>query len=172
MKHPKKFHTIDTRLDDTCKTHLNQLATEMLNSAMLASNLFQSLRTTTQTWLVVLLAEHSPSKSIIPKMKHVRTVTLFENTLTCSCSEMIVYRLPCRHVLHVASTIPNWKRPTHHDVPVRWWEAYYYYGITDNLKTDSDRTIQKMLRLLRKKETVGLNVRIEDVCKLPINIPT
>ena len=103
-------------------------------------------------------------------MKHVRAVTLFENRLICSCSEMIVYGLPCQHVLHVASTIPNWKRPIHYDVSVRWWKAYYYYGITDNLKTDSDRTIHKMLRLLRKKETVGLNVKQEDVCNLPINI--
>ena len=31
--------------------------------------------------------------------------------------------------------------------------------------------MHKTLILLRKKETVGLNVRIEDVCKLPINIP-
>ena len=28
-----------------------------------------------------------------------------------------------------------------------------------------------MLRLLRKKETVCLNVRIDDVCNLPISIP-
>ena len=78
----KQFHTIDTRLDDICKTHLNQLATEMLKSAILASRHFHSLRTATQTWLVVLLPEHSPSKISIPKMKHVRTVTLFENKLT------------------------------------------------------------------------------------------
>ena len=139
-----------------CETHLNQLATEMLKSAMLASRIFQSLRTSTQTWLVILLAEHSPSKSIITKMKHVRTATLFDNKLTCSCSEMIVYGLPCRHVLYVASTIPNWKRPTHHDVSVRWWKAYYNYGIADNLKIDSDWTIHKMLRLSRKKKLLDL----------------
>ena len=63
----KQFHTIDTRLDDMCKTHLNQLATEMLHSEMLASHLFQSLRTTTQTWLVVLLPEHSPRNVLFPK---------------------------------------------------------------------------------------------------------
>ena len=46
-------------------------------------------------WLEVLLPEHASLTSIIPKMKHVRTVALFENKLTCSCCEMIVYSLPC-----------------------------------------------------------------------------
>ena len=41
----KQFRRIDTRLNDMCKTHLNQLATETLNSSMLASRLFQSLYT-------------------------------------------------------------------------------------------------------------------------------
>ena len=121
----------------------------MLKSSLLASRLFQCLYTSHGSWLVVLLPDNASSKSINPKMKHVRTVILFDNKLTYYCPEITVYGLPCRHILHVASAIPNFTRPTHHDGYVRWWKVYYYYDITENLITNTDRTIQKMLNFLK-----------------------
>ena len=173
----KQYHKIDTRLDDMCKTHLNELATETITQSMDFSARYQSIRIAFGTWLLVLSPEHATCTELIARMKHVRTVTLLEDKITCTCELIPVYGVPCRHIFHVAYTIPNWTRPTHRDVSVRYWTAYFYYGITENLVTDLDITIHKMLKLIRIREIVGVHVNLDDLSSIPIqtlnvNIPS
>ena len=65
------FHQIDTGIDDTCKTCLNQLATEMLKSSMISSKKIQCVHISHENWIIILTQENLYSTCIIPKMKHV-----------------------------------------------------------------------------------------------------
>ena len=154
-----------------CKTHLTQVAFEMVMASYHAINCLKCHRYDDSTWLVTRTkASYTAIKSVIPKFKRVRTVLLSNNKLSCDCPHGKLYGLPCHHVMRVASTIPGWKFPTHHDCSVVWWKAYYYYGLSSISGKYSDRnTIYKAFHLLKQKEVEGITINSSALINIPMD---
>ena len=91
-----------------CYTHLTPVAYETILSAFENIASFQCHRYDYCTWYVTRYQEaYDKVKSIIPRFKHVRTVTLYEDRLSCNCPHGSLYGLPCIHEMKVASIIPG-----------------------------------------------------------------
>ena len=70
----------------------------------------------------------------------------------------------------VASSLkPCWKHITHNDVSVRWWNAYYLFSLPEKIIPDRNRQIRikQVFKTLRKKETVGIHVKVSDYWNNP-----
>ena len=123
------------------------------------------------TWLVTRTKTgYTAIKSVIPKIKKVRTVLVCNNKLSCVFPHWKLYGLPCHHVMRVALTIPGWKLPTHHDCSVVWQKTYYYYGLFSiSGKYDDRNTIYKAFHLLKQKEVEGITINSSDSMNIPID---
>jgi len=74
----------------------------------------------------------------------------------------------CIHVIHIAYTIPGWKFPSHHDVSVSWWKAYYYYGLSVSRHCPQRDIVMKIFQMLRKTEKLGLCIDINALSTVKI----
>ena len=83
----------------------DKLSKDIQRSSFLS---FQCHRYDYCTWYVTRYQEaYDKVKSIIPRVKHVRTVTLYEDRLNFNFPHGTLYGLPCIYELKVASTIPG-----------------------------------------------------------------
>ena len=155
-----KQPAMTTMAREMCKTHLTPVAYDTIVSLFEFKNSYKCHRLDASTWFVTKTEQsRNNDKAVIPKFKRVRTVSLSNNKLICSCPHGNVYGLPCSHVMKVASMIPGWVFPTHHDCSVRWWKSYYFYGLSSVSRDFVDRsTIYKCFHLLKQREVDGLTI--------------
>ena len=159
-----QYHTKSTRRNaleeqKICETHLTRIGFEILLSSFQNSKSYHSHKMNDSTWLVTKKELTTCSKSVTPKFKHVRTVTLFNGVLTCDCPHRSVYGMPCCHEIHVAGMFNGWKFPSHHDCSVTWWKAYYFFGMSSLSHHIKDRsTVFKIFHKLREFESPGTQV--------------
>jgi hypothetical protein len=77
------------------------------------------------------LRERLPS--MVPRFSRVRTITLKEGILFCSCAYFERHGIPCRHQMKVLDCVHGcgYRGITKEDVKVHWWVQYYRAAIMD-----------------------------------------
>ena len=160
--HVRKNKTNDVLKTNTwiklsCCHNLNLRGEQLLSKQWLLKDEYTSHHNSHKTWLV-LFKENSSNTSfrtIYPLYKRVRKVKNVRKHFTCSCRYFERFGVPCRHILHVFSTFPKYKEPSHKDVSVIYWKQYMHYAYNaDNSNTNS-LEIGDMLLSLRHNDIAG-----------------
>ena len=121
----------------TC-AHILPIAESLLHQEEMLSKKYL-VRTSGDSWKVVFNYTDFPNESsraidgdnpakwkkLVPKFRHVRSVTKEESYFKCSCGHFQRFGIPCRHLFAVAGATNNaFCGFTHHDLSVVWLRAY------------------------------------------------
>ena len=68
----------------------------------------------------------------------------------------------------MASIIPGWKFPTHHDCSITWWKAYYYYELSVSSAKQDRNNVYKSFHLLKQKERKGVKMYLTKLIHIPM----
>ena len=108
--------------------------------------------------------------TVIPRFLRIRTVTVDEDdTMFCTCNHFERLGLPCVHQACVATMCYEcqdthmdhgpFKGFTHHDISVRWWSSYLYYGY----KASTPSAIVQNFHTLAVKDVRGPKLRCQKI---------
>ena len=135
-------------------------------------NDYVSQRVEEKLWLVAgKNQEKNLATGIIPCFSRVQEVSIVDGEyLLCSCMHFERIGIPCRHQMHVLSSISGeYMGITHHDVSVTWWKEFTKYAFTD------DTCCQKVASLYQKllfNDTRGPSIPPQGRIELPPVLPT
>ena len=132
---------------------------------------YSNLKISSNEWLVCRNIEEYPYLGIthIPRFNRVRKVTYSEGKLCCNCDYHSCWKLICPHVIHVALECNPTYKISHRSISCIWWKSYYD---TNSHKINDHGVLgdlSKLFMLLRKKETIGINMNIEFIEFIPVH---
>ena len=87
--------------------------------------------------------------------KRVRTITVKQSVMYCSCHMFERFGIPCRHMFAVLDTMPKYKQPSINDVSVIYWKAYSLYCYNDDNNDEKSLKLGQLLADLRSKDIKG-----------------
>ena len=126
-------------------THKGEgLVTQQWN---LRSN-YISQRVAEKHWLVSAKRDKNRVTSgLVPRFARVRKVSISDDRiLVCSCMHFERIGIPCRHQMHILSSLSNdYLGITHHDVCVTWWQEFLAYGFSNDPKCHNISSLYKQL---------------------------
>ena len=144
----------------SCGDELNLRGEQLLTSEWNKRNMYVSCRSTSTQWLVTYnneldIRKQNGYKTIYPLFKRIRTVTVKNSVLYCSCHMFERFGIPCRHMLCVLDTFPKYNMPSANDVSVIYWKAYSLYCYNHNNKDEKSIKLGQLLADLRDKDILG-----------------
>ena len=122
-----------------------------------SSSKWQSVKFNQTQYYVTRKEERvAANQQVHPRYHRVRTVTIYQNRLTCDCSFSPVNGIPCVHVLHVEFLDDEYKGPLKRDISVFWWKDYMTFGIDVQNRDFNEREINHNFLKIRLCEKDGL----------------
>ena len=119
------------------------------------------------SWLVkrLPLEQVSYTCKLIPSFINTNTVHVQNEIMYCSCCFYERFGLPCRHMLHVLRSFPDYSQPSKIDISIHWWKSYYQFGY----QTDPDQiVISNLLQDIESKDAKGPHCPREWYVRMPI----
>lgn len=98
----------------------------------------------------------SPTSGLVPFFSRVRKVSLVDgNILLCSCMHFERLGIPCRHQMHILSSLDaDYVGVSHHDVSVTWWNEFARYAFSASTDTTS-KTLSTLYKRLLFNDVCG-----------------
>ena len=162
----------------TTKTPVWKHSLQNLNSKIISRGLslltvqfnlhsnYENIKIDTGTWYVRMETNSDKGRqsslySVHPIYSRVRTVTVIDGFVKCSCKLFERTGLICRHMFNVLSTFHRYDGPFHHDVSVCWWSNYYKNA---GLQTPLSKALEKLF----DNDVVGPYIKPHHYEHLPV----
>ena len=110
--------------------HIVQRGIFLLNEQFNVHSNYENEKIGEHSWMVRMCpkldkARTSSMHSVHPIYSRIRTVTVQNSRMKCSCKYFERVGLICRHMFNVMATFKHYQGPSHHDISVHWWANYY-----------------------------------------------
>ena len=108
----------------------------LLNQEFNARSNYENVMIKSNSWKVRMLPNLDETRCssiyrVHPIYSRVRTVTVQQSRMKCSCQYFERTGLICRHMFNVMANFIHYKGPSHHDISVHWWANYYKSGCSN-----------------------------------------
>ena len=118
---------------------------------------YENLKISDNSWLVRMKGNlddlrQSTLFNVHPIYSRIRTVTVHNSILKCSCKMFERVGLICRHMFNVMSSLHHYSGPTYHDNSVYWWSNYLS-------NAGNNSTLSQGLMKLYEKDIPGPRIR-------------
>ena len=137
-----------------CAPDLVTRGYQLLFEQWKSSSRYMNCKNSSNTWLVkrLPLEQVSYTCKLIPSFININQVHVQNEVMFCSCCFFERFGLPCRHMLHVLRSFPEYSEPSKIDISIHWWKSYYLFGY----QTDPDQVvISNLLQHIESKEAKG-----------------
>ena len=150
-----------------CAQDLVERGYQLLFEQWKSSTRYMNCKISSNTWLVkrLPLEQVSHTCKLIPSFINTNTVHVQNDVMYCSCCLYERFGLPCRHMLHVLRSFPDYSEPSKIDISVLWWKSYYQFGYQTN---PEQIVISKLLQEIESKEANGPSCPEKLYERLPI----
>ena len=145
-----------------CAKFLLERGLSFLDQEWIKRDDYDNQRISFNEWKVIYRSyDKHEYKSIIPIFKRVRTVEYQNGYFTCDCGHFDRHGIPCRHMLNVLSSFPDYDEPSHKDVSVRYWRSFIFHANLNNNMSSEHKQVSKLMKHLQQHDVVGPSCELE-----------